>query len=438
MPAKGKANSSMAKQGSRMLSSLPHFFQPLLPGFHDHFSIPVGFGKYLEGREVGEGNIAVLRSPGGKIYRVEMENGREFKDGWKEFVDEHDLHVGDVVVFRLVDDPMVFDVMIFDPSACERPYPHNEVDVKTEEVVAAAEEERPLPCAAAGVAEPETGLHSIENGSGTPMETIRIAKDGPSEAKKPYFVVSIKPDNLNNRRQRIPKCFSMTYGLNLGNAEGVVLDEEGRSWPVRINCYWKSSCDTYIERGWGAFQKENELKLGDTFNLELVQGGQKPVLRMSGLHANPMLEKAYSEKVRKERRKRVEVKKYPIHIQDSPAAGFSEMADTHFMLTVTNHFLGVYPSIPNKLARYGGLHGGSRSLILTNEKGRDWLVTVETSTDDVTYIANGWTELVRENGLGVGDTVRVDLVERGMNPAMSFKVVSRNTNAKQRETSSDK
>ncbi|CAI0376368.1 unnamed protein product [Linum tenue] len=386
-------------------------------------SIPVGFdNKYLKVREVGEED-AVLRSPGGEIYRVKMGKGREFEDGWKEFVDDHDLHVGDVVVFRLVDAPMVFDVMIFDPNACERPYRRQQLDAKTEEVQEEEEEKKPLPCAA-DVPEPETGLHSrsVDNISGTSRE--KIVKDGPSEAKKPYFVVSIKLDSLKRGRVIVPKSFSKMNGLDAAHTtDAVVLDEEGRSWPVGINYYGNSTRTTYIERGWRVIQKEYELKLGDTFNLELVQGGQKLALRMSGLHANPMLEREYRDKARKEKRKNVkDVKTEPFRDQDSPAAGFSKMSDSHFMLTITNQFLrGISLRIPDDLARYSGLYGGSRTLILTNEKGGDWLVTVETSSNNITYIASGWTELVKENGLHVGDTLRVDLVERGMNPAMTFK-----------------
>lgn len=62
----------------------------------------------------------MLRSGSGKIWPVNI-NGRRIVDGWTEFVKDHDLHEGDILVFRHEGD-MVFDVIIFEPSACEREY----------------------------------------------------------------------------------------------------------------------------------------------------------------------------------------------------------------------------------------------------------------------------------------------------------------------------
>ena len=42
-----------------------------------------------------------------------------FRDGWEEFCKDHGLQVGDVLVFEHKGH-LVFDVSIFDPSACER------------------------------------------------------------------------------------------------------------------------------------------------------------------------------------------------------------------------------------------------------------------------------------------------------------------------------
>ncbi|CAN1308387.1 B3 domain-containing protein REM5, partial [Linum perenne] len=106
-------------------SSKPHFFQPLMPGFEHHFSIPTTFSKYFDGGaaggEVGKQTVT-LRSPLRKHYTVTLYNLRDFKDGWKQFVDEHDLHVGDFLFFRLEQGEMLFDVMVFDPSVVERDY----------------------------------------------------------------------------------------------------------------------------------------------------------------------------------------------------------------------------------------------------------------------------------------------------------------------------
>ncbi|CAN0899643.1 B3 domain-containing protein REM10 [Linum grandiflorum] len=408
----------MVEMGSKILNSKPHFFQPLLPGFHDHFSIPVEFAKHLEGREVGYED-AVMRSPGGKLYRVKM-NGRNFEAGWKEFVGEHDLHVGDFLVFRLVDAGMVFDVLVFEPSACERQYPSSKVDVKAE-----LNEELPSPCPDVADHETRHDLSKLAShlllwliqDSETPIKRMEIGKDGPSGSVYPYFVVSVTPDKLERGRLNVPRNFAKMHGLEVKNCVGVVYNEEGRSWPVKINSYkYKNSCHTYIERGWMDFQRENWLKLGHTFNLELVQGGQNPVLRVSGLHSNPTVEKQYREKV-----KMKVIMKSIYH--EPPASGFPY---NHFFVGVTGpHLQGATLRIPKELAQYSGLSGERPTMILTDGDGGHWPVSVQKRKNGSVYIGRGWTELVKDNNLSAGDLLRMDLVERGMSPMIMFKVVSR-------------
>ncbi|CAN1140488.1 Putative B3 domain-containing protein REM15 [Linum perenne] len=406
----------MAEMGNRIINNKPHFFQPLLPGFHNDFSIPVEFGKYLVGREEN----AVMRSPGGKIYRVKMKE-RKFEDGWKEFVDEHDLHVGDLLLFRLVDAAeMTFQVMVFDPAASERPYPCNKVDVKAEQI------ESPLhQCP--DISDPPQTRRDLN--SGTPMRKIGNDKDSPAPAMPvyPYFVVSVTTDHLERGRLRFPSNFSKIHGLELTNSEAVVYNEQGRTWPVRINYYSRSSRSTYLERGWKAFQWENGLKLGDTFNLELVKGGQEPVFRVSGLNSNPTLEKQYREKVRKK------VKKESLY-QEPSASRFPKNVSYHFFVSVTSPQLqGDTVRIPMELAKYCGLSGEHPIMILTNGNGGHWQVTVETRNNGGAYIGRGWTELVNDNNLCVGDLLRMELVERGISPMMMFKVVLRKKDVPKQE-----
>lgn len=80
---------------------------------------------------------AVLRSRKGKSWPIKI-NGRRIENGWKEFALDHDLHVGDFLVIGHAGH-MVFDVMVFDSSACEREYPH--FNVKEEK--GSLEEEKP-------------------------------------------------------------------------------------------------------------------------------------------------------------------------------------------------------------------------------------------------------------------------------------------------------
>ena len=49
------------------------------------------------------------------------DNKLHWKDKWEKFCEDHGLQVGDYLVFRHHQN-LVFDVFIFDPTACERPF----------------------------------------------------------------------------------------------------------------------------------------------------------------------------------------------------------------------------------------------------------------------------------------------------------------------------
>ncbi|KAL2920944.1 B3 domain-containing protein REM9, partial [Bienertia sinuspersici] len=108
----------------------PHFFQPLLPGFQSNLSIPKSFLKYLgkEMKENVDGKLAMLRNNrADRIWMVKVgfdENDKRLyiEKGWKKFCEDYDLQIGDFLVF-MHHQNLVFDVFVFDPSMCERPYP---------------------------------------------------------------------------------------------------------------------------------------------------------------------------------------------------------------------------------------------------------------------------------------------------------------------------
>lgn len=63
-----------------------------------------------------------------RTWNVNME-GHRLTEGWKEFVEAHDLRIGDFVVFRHEGD-MLFNVTALGPSCCKihyaQPHSHEE------------------------------------------------------------------------------------------------------------------------------------------------------------------------------------------------------------------------------------------------------------------------------------------------------------------------
>ncbi|PHU08580.1 hypothetical protein BC332_20440 [Capsicum chinense] len=96
----------------------PHFFKPILPNFKHGIKIPIAFSKHLKGINQER---AILRRAG-KKWCVKV-NGRLLGEGWAKFVEEHDLQLGDVLIFRH-EGAMEFEVSVFDSNQFERKYEH--------------------------------------------------------------------------------------------------------------------------------------------------------------------------------------------------------------------------------------------------------------------------------------------------------------------------
>ncbi|KAJ0811063.1 putative transcription factor B3-Domain family [Helianthus annuus] len=93
-------------------------------------SIPKSFLTKLDG---WRGKKAILRR-GCHNWAVHIGDGGVFGDGWSKFVVENGVQEFDIIVFKHQGN-MVFDFLVFDPSACERQYPNlpKEVEVSLPE-----------------------------------------------------------------------------------------------------------------------------------------------------------------------------------------------------------------------------------------------------------------------------------------------------------------
>ncbi|XP_038712731.1 B3 domain-containing protein REM14-like [Tripterygium wilfordii] len=239
---------------TEVLPSKPHFFKPLIPGFHQEFLIPVAFLKYLNGKDHVK---AVLRSPEGKVWTVKI-NGRRIESGWAEFAREHGLQVGDFLVFGHAGD-MVFDVMVFDSSGSEREYPHFNVKEEKE-----SWEEEPEKKVTRELTRKKKAMHSSER-----KATLAI--------KNPYFETTVKPYHFKDNRMYLPMSFARSNGLNnrVDNCKITLMNQKGRSWSAYLKR--KFSCGSaYIGIGWAEFRIQNKLKKGDSFIVELINNGRNP------------------------------------------------------------------------------------------------------------------------------------------------------------------
>ncbi|XP_042495671.1 probable disease resistance protein RF9 [Macadamia integrifolia] len=100
------------------------FFKRVLPDSLKELTIPREFLRQLIDEKCEEG-VATLRyhHHQQKSWLVKM-NGFSFRDGWKDFVQDLDLCVGDLLVFTH-EGGLLFDVLVFDnQTECEKGYKH--------------------------------------------------------------------------------------------------------------------------------------------------------------------------------------------------------------------------------------------------------------------------------------------------------------------------
>nr|XP_009801950.1 PREDICTED: B3 domain-containing protein REM5-like [Nicotiana sylvestris] len=224
----------------------PHFLKPILPGFKHDLKIPIGFLKYLKGCDHIE--HAILKRDG-KKWLVKV-NGRRFGDGWAEFAEEHDLQLGDMLVFRH-EGNMEFEVIIFDSSQCDREY-------------------------AEYVQQEEGEVHTVEETSKN-FEFKDAAIH--NSVGQSYFICTVKPYCLTNGFLRIPKEFALANGLTNKKCNVIIRDERQRSWNLKLTTY---GSQVYMGGRWSEFRAANDIKVGNHIMFEVVTNGEQPVWKFHG------------------------------------------------------------------------------------------------------------------------------------------------------------
>ncbi|KAM0926102.1 hypothetical protein ACQ4PT_003922 [Festuca glaucescens] len=117
----GRAASSSSDKAP--LATPPSFFKVMMGHFSENMEIPPPFAKTIADLA---GSYVYLEDAFGLRWRVRLccslDNGRlSFGHGWKNFVLDHAVAVGEFLVFRHIA-KSVFAVQIFAKSACERLY----------------------------------------------------------------------------------------------------------------------------------------------------------------------------------------------------------------------------------------------------------------------------------------------------------------------------
>ncbi|KAL2491264.1 B3 domain-containing protein REM5 [Abeliophyllum distichum] len=183
-----------------------------------------------------------------------------FEKGWGDFVRQHDLEVGDIVVFEHIG-KMHFNAFVFDFTACEKEF-DKDLERRNE------------------------GSARVCNN----MEAIKTNAGSSCQHRDPYFVITMKHTNTPVYRHshvRVPIEFWKSNGLN-EKTSVILRDPSDNNWSVELKFYKKGSkCCVLMNKGWKQFYESNKLKIGDVCTFELNYNPKGSSIASMSVHILP-------------------------------------------------------------------------------------------------------------------------------------------------------
>ncbi|XP_033142277.1 B3 domain-containing protein REM8 isoform X1 [Brassica rapa] len=331
----------------------PHFFKPLLLGFHSHLNIPVAFfSKHFEQTQ-NHGNAVVrLRSDASDVtWEVKMD-GRRLTQGWQKFAASHDLRVGDIVIFRH-DGDFLLHVSFFGPSCCEIRYNHDD--------------------------------------------------DDDDDDDDSSFVACVTASNLSTDMvilQHLPMDFSRYNGLTNRNCEIILLNEESKQWRLLMR-HHKASGHVCIRSGWKRFCYENRRRANDFLTFKLVRNGATPVLQLCSSSSSSTTRPC----------RFVILTLTPYSLKSSTLV--SKFLQQHFLSRVCKWVLVslLWQRLPMKFVKANGIEN-ARKITLVDRHGNKKTTSLK-QFDKYGRLSLGkeWKEFCEVNKVKTGESFKLELIK---------------------------
>ncbi|XP_070047907.1 B3 domain-containing protein REM5-like [Nicotiana tomentosiformis] len=434
----------------------PHFFKPIMPGFKNGLKIPLGFLKYRKDHDHIE--HAILRR-GSKKWLVNV-NGRRLEEGWEKFAEEHNLQLGDILVFGHEGD-MEFEVSIFHSNQCEREY-EEEQKVHNVEETSKKFEFKDLRGNASLLPEgKKTNLHakSVSTEEKTNPNIMSSHEVFPDvEATKdmplghPHLITTVKPYWISKCLMHVPKLFARENGLSNRKCTIVIRDEQ-RSWEFRL---YSSARSIFIGGEWRKFCAANFLKEGDHVMFEIFSKGEKPTLKFYNLRGDASLQpegkktnldtervstqdlrgnaslqpegkttNLHAKRVSSEEKPSPSIKSSNKASTDAKVAAHEPYGHSNFVCTIRPYCLTYgFLNIPKHFASANGLKANMKcSLIIRDERQKSWTLRLSVCKTQV-YIGDGLRKFIADNCLKEGDRIMFETVTNGETPIWKFQVVT--------------
>ncbi|KAM7489205.1 hypothetical protein LguiB_026689 [Lonicera macranthoides] len=304
----------------------------------------------------------------------------EEDEGWSKFGEENEVEVGDFLVFRHEGD-LVFEVLLFDPSALLKPIFLSPPNPRVKQAIILDHlhhnKPSPLPVKQHKF---DGSTNKIPKGKKPACKLGFEDKNTDDDDAHPCFSSTLTPHHLKKSILCIPMEFATSNGLANRKCELIMKDEKGRSWSLRL-MHYKSH--VYIAKGLHHFYTTNGLKEGDSFIIQLLHNGYKPLMNFLWLNKIPKKHEecnfGIEDKVTTKCSRNTTKTTTTHHDDDGERHGHPYFSST---LTASNiKGYGLY--IPMEFARLNGLIGRNCEMIMKDEKGRTWPLRLKHSGNHV-------------------------------------------------------
>ncbi|KAK6781595.1 hypothetical protein RDI58_019391 [Solanum bulbocastanum] len=378
--------------------------------------IPVAFSKHLKGCNEEH---AILRKAG-KKWQVKV-NGRLLEEGWAKFAKEHDLQLGDCLIFRH-EGNLEFEVSIFGSNHFEREYEQipeggEEINHTCKKIISQVKTTE----------KPKLNIKSHET-----VPKVEAAENMP--LGRPHFIYTVTPYCLIRDHVQLPVSFARENSLTNRKCSIMIRDEQ-RSWTFTV---YSSGAHTYIKGKWSEFCIANCLKKGDQIMLEIVENGMNPgkyttvnevfpssnfqnqsaeinasVKQSQDLRTNASLQL-------KRKKPNLDAEKVSSRREEANVpASTSTNANSQFVSVIQPYaIIRALFYLPLAFARPNGLMRRSK-MILKDEKQRSWSVQLG-EVGSRFAITKGWRQFREANAVQVGDTYKFELIDNGTTPVAYF------------------
>ncbi|CAM8942091.1 unnamed protein product [Rhodiola kirilowii] len=400
--------------------NLPEFFKVYISHHSSkQMLIPNEFVDYMGERKFGSAELIGLS---GQTWRVELvEDGKDlyFTDGWRDFVKDNMIQDGEFLFFKFHGN-LIFSITMYDKSMCEKRDlfinicsrgRDSKIEAGGEELNGVRHVKREE---SMGTSEPEGPLFPSED---------KIA-ERTAFSDKPSFEKCVTVSNVQTFFNfNLPYSFVNKHSLSYKSNEKMVLrTSKNSSWEVKIST---GHGKITLTKGWRAFVRENNIKVGDVCKFELLD---RLEMMVHVVHWQEGIGQANINEAASEIRslKRTVGVSQPGLRHGSPfiakdqnvaARTMPSSVKPSFVLDMKKyHVERCMMNIPVWFIQENSLrYQSNEKMILRTKKDSSWPVNISESKWKTTYyyrFCGGWAAFVHDNNIKEGDTCEFELLNR--------------------------